>query len=88
MHSPWQITFQPIPVLIDGHDIKGVLVLADGQLAAVLSRLDGEAHTPDYRGRWHLEAGLGKCDVSPGHSPLWNAPEEAEGWVRQRLSLR
>ncbi len=54
------ITFLPIPVLIDGQDGAGMLVLADGQLTAVLVRLDGEAHPLDQRGRWHLEAGFGK----------------------------
>ena len=33
------ISFQPLPVLIDGHDSQGNLVLADNQLAAVIVRL-------------------------------------------------
>ncbi len=41
------ISFQPIPILIDGHDTQGQLVLVDGQLVAVLSRLDGETHAPE-----------------------------------------
>jgi hypothetical protein len=44
-------------VLIDGHDIEGKLILTDGQLAAVIARLDGKAHPPKHRGWWHLEAG-------------------------------
>jgi hypothetical protein len=55
------IAFQPIPVLIDGHDTEGSLVLHDGQLVAVLARLDGESHDPEFKGRWHLEAGIGHC---------------------------
>ena len=40
------ITFEAIPILIDGHDTQGQLVLADGELTAVLARLDGERHDP------------------------------------------
>ena len=43
------ISFQPIPVLIDGHDIEGSLVLHDGQLVAVLARLDGESYDPEFK---------------------------------------
>ncbi len=61
-----------------------LLVLADGQLAAVLVRLDGEHHTIDV-GKWFLEAGFGKCAVNSANSPLWSTPEEAgsgfgRGW--------
>ena len=58
--SPY-ISFQPIRVLIDGHDSEGRLVLADDQLAAVIVRLDGDVHDATSRGLWHLEAGFGKC---------------------------
>jgi hypothetical protein len=54
---PLDITFQPMRVLIDGHDSEGKLILADGQLAAVIARLDGKAHPSKHRGWWHLEAG-------------------------------
>ncbi|MGF9757069.1 hypothetical protein AAII07_17840 [Microvirga sp. 0TCS3.31] len=43
------ISFQPMRVLIDGHDSEGNLILADGQLAAVIVRLDG-LMTPSTRG--------------------------------------
>ena len=56
------ISFQCIPILIDGHDTQGLLALLDGQLVAVLSRLDGDIHDADLKGRWHLEAGFGPCD--------------------------
>ena len=42
------ISFQPLRVLIDGHDSEGNLVLADNQLAAVIVRLDGESHDPKW----------------------------------------
>ncbi len=60
-----QIALHPIRVLIDGHDSDGHLVLADGQLTAVIVRLDGEHHTVG-RGQWHLEAGFGKCAADRG----------------------
>ncbi len=53
------ITFQAIPILIDGHDTQGQLVLFDHQLVAVLARLDGDAHDPAMKSWWNLEAGFG-----------------------------
>ena len=77
------ISFQPLRVLIDGHDSEGNLVLADNQLAAVIVRLDGEHHGPDNKGWWHLEAGFGKCSVRD--APLFKPPDEAGAWVEQTL---
>ena len=77
------ISFQPMRVLIDGHDSEGNLILADSQLAAVIVRLDGEHHDPERRGRWHLEAGFGKCNIRV--APLFKTPEEAGAWVEQTL---
>jgi hypothetical protein len=81
---PLDISFQPMRVLIDGHDSEGKLILADGQLAAVIARLDGKAHPSKHKGWWHLEAGLGKCAVRTEH--LFKTPEEAGDWVRRRLT--
>ena len=83
--SPY-ISFQPIRVLIDGHDSEGRLVLADDQLAAVIVRLDGDVHDATSRGLWHLEAGFGKCAAPPYGAPLWAQPEEAGQWVQARLT--
>ena len=80
------ISFQPMRVLIDGHDSEGRLVLADDQLAAVLVRLDGMAHSLHAKSKWHLEAGFGRCAVPPGVAPLWSRPEEARTWVEERLT--
>ena len=77
------ISFQPMRVLIDGHDSEGNLVLADNQLAAVIVRLDGEHHNPEHKALWHLEAGFGKCSV--GDAPVFKTPEEAGAWVKQTL---
>jgi hypothetical protein len=79
------ISFQPMRVLIDGHDSEGRLILADNQLAAVIVRLDGEHHEPEHKGWWHLEAGFGKCDVRVAPQ-TFTTPKEAGAWVKQRLT--
>jgi hypothetical protein len=81
---PLNISFQPIGVLIDGHDSDGRLVLANDQLAAVIVRVDGQAHAQKNKGRWHPEAGFGKCHVRSG--PLFAMPEEAGAWVTRTLT--
>ena len=78
-----KISFQPMRVLIDGHDTDGYLVLADNQLAAVIVRLDGQTHDPEHKGWWHLEAGFGKCNIQS--APLVKTPDEAGAWVQQIL---
>jgi hypothetical protein len=78
------ISFQPMRVLIDGHDSEGRLILADSQLAAVIVCLDGVHHDRECKGRWHLEAGFGKCNIKG--APLFNTPEEAGAWVEQTLT--
>jgi hypothetical protein len=82
----FNISTRPIPVLIDGHDSEGRLVLADGQLVAVIVLLDGQHHSPEEKGRWHLEAGFGKCTPHPAGDPLWNTPEEAGMWIQNKLT--
>jgi hypothetical protein len=80
---PLDISFQPMRVLIDGHDTDGYLVLADNQLAAVFVRLDGTYHDLEHKGWWHLEAGFGKCNTR--NAPLFKTPDEAGTWVEQTL---
>ena len=77
---PRVISFQPMRVLIDGHDSEGRLILADDQLAAVFVRLDGQTHNPEHKGLRHLEAGFGKCNVRD--TPLFKTPDEAGAWVK------
>ncbi len=77
------ITFQPMRVLIDGHDAEGRLILADGQLAAVFVRLDGTHHDPEHKGWWHLEAGFGKCNIR--NVPLFRTPEKAKPGLSRSL---
>ena len=80
------ITFQAIPILIDGHDAQGQLVLFDGQLVGVLARLDGEAHSPAMKSWWNLEAGFGPCEAVGDN--LFKTLDEAGAWVRQRIADR
>jgi hypothetical protein len=68
---PLNISFKPIPVLIDGHDTDGNLILS-------------ESHEPENKGLWNLEAGFGKCAVR--YAPLFKTPEEAGAWVEQTLT--
>ena len=87
---PFDITSQPVWVLIDGHDSEGRLIFADNQLSAIIVRPDGvrpdgEAHVPKHKGRWHLEAGFGKCDARIAPT-TFRTPQEAEARVKQRLA--
>ena len=77
------ITFQAIPILIDGHDTQGQLVLADGELTSVLARLDGDTHDPKLKGWWHVEAGFGRCDATG--TLVFETLDEAGAWVQSRL---
>lgn len=79
-------SFQPMRVLIDGHDKDGRLGLADNQLAAVFVRLDGTHHDPEHKGWWHLEAGFCKCDVRLLHTCSRRPREPA--WVEQTLTRK
>jgi len=72
-----------MPVLSNNEDREGRLVIAGGQLAAVLVRLDGEEHEKGLRGRWFLEAGFGRC--SRNIEPTFADLDEAQDWVRQQV---
>jgi hypothetical protein len=75
-----EISFQPITVR--SVDSEGRLVLIDGQLTAVLVRLQHEIHA-ERRGTWFLEIGFG--DLTEQH-PLFANLEDAAAWVRRHLS--
>lgn len=82
------ITLQPMPVLVDGGRHEGQLILADGELAAVFTRVtseetDGEC---DRAGGWFLEAGFGPCSgLISVRPPVLASLDEAVNWVRDRL---
>ena len=76
------LTFQHIEVMTGHADREGQLVLADGQLVAILVRLDDEVHGGD-RGRWFLEAGFGPCQGP--FQPAFSDLEGATRWLSERL---
>jgi hypothetical protein len=83
------ITLQPMSVMIDGGAHDGQLVLANGHLVAVLSRVTRE-ETAGGGGQpegWFLEAGFGPCGpVASIRPPVFADVEEAIAWVRNRLN--
>jgi hypothetical protein len=79
----FDITLQPVKVLVGSHDSAGRLIFADGQLSAVIVRLDRRSHVLGHKERWHLEAGFGKCDVRDAR--LFKTPAEAGAWAKQTL---
>jgi hypothetical protein len=83
-----EITLQSLSVMADGGAHEGQLVLSDGHLVAVLSRVTAEEtlggrEQPDG---WFLEAGFGPCgplmSVTP---PVFADLEQAVAWVHARL---
>jgi hypothetical protein len=81
------ITLQPIAVITDGGSQDGRLVLADGQLAAVVARVSGEDTAgEEYAEGWFMEAGFGPCGrLSAVQPPVFPSLDEATRWVRERL---
>ena len=75
-----RISFQPIEVQTASEDREGCLVLVDGQLAAVLIRLNDEAHDPLLRGACFIEAGFGLLD---GRHELFASLEEAAASIER-----
>jgi hypothetical protein len=63
-----QISFQPMRVLIDGHDSDGRLILAGDQLAAVIVLLEAEHHSPDTKAKWHQDSRANR-EYAPAHRP-------------------
>ncbi len=82
------ITLRSISVMIDGGAHDGQLVLCDGHLVAVLSRVTS-AETAGGHGQaegWFLEAGFGPCGpLTSVMPPVFAHVEEAIAWVRNRL---
>ena len=83
-----EITLQPISVMTDGGGSDGHMILADGLLVAILSRvteeqtLGGQAQVEG----WFLEAGFGPCGVLMSVTPpVFVDVEQAVAWVRTRL---
>ena len=77
-----QISFQSIEVLTASQDHEGRLMLVDGKLAALLVRLNDEAHDPLLRGARYVEAVVGWID---GQHQLFASLEEAAASIERDL---
>ena len=75
------VVLQPISVDTRSPDQTGMLMIANGLLVAVLVRLDAPEH--ERRGAWYMEVGFGR--LAGVRAPLFDTPEDATRWVRQRL---
>lgn len=62
------LVLQPAKLAVGGQDEVALLVLEDGRIAAVLSRLDDPCHGK-LQGQWFLEVGFGRCARSPKPFP-------------------
>lgn len=76
-----KITFQPVSVAFD-EDQQGLLVFADGALAALLVRLS-DSHGA-LAGGWFLEVGLGRLES--WEKPVFNDLEVAQDWLAAHLA--
>ncbi|SEM97421.1 hypothetical protein SAMN05192583_1718 [Sphingomonas gellani] len=72
-----------IKVAVDLGDADGLLVMHEGALVAVLVCLDDDFYGSE-RGRWHLEAGFGRCGASV---PTFETIAAALRWIADRLEL-
>jgi hypothetical protein len=77
-----ELSLQPVRVATGSADEEGRLVLAEGQLVAVLTRLS--AQHGELAGRWFLEAGFGRLD-GPAH-PSFADLAAAQAWIAQHLN--
>ncbi|TNC16129.1 hypothetical protein FF100_02390 [Methylobacterium terricola] len=76
------LTLQPVRVRTGSEDERGLLVFADGTLAAVLVCLS-DVHGDDA-GLWFLEAGFGPlASPQPGKFADLDA---AQAWIARRLA--
>lgn len=77
----------PIEVLTDGGSRAGLLVLAEGKLAAVLIKIGSEeTGTTDSPGGWFMEAGFGPCGSIVARQPdVFASEAQALAWVGERL---
>jgi hypothetical protein len=78
-----KLDLQPVTLATGTADARGCLVLADGSLAAVVVRLDDDAHG-EMIGAWFLEAGFGPCQTPT--PPVFPTLEAAQAWVLSRIA--
>ena len=78
-----RVVFQPVKILTGSPDTDGMLVMADGYLAAVLVRL-GALHE-DLEGCWFLEAAMGVSSKPPGD--VFDSIDQALDWINSHIRL-
>ncbi|GLS46982.1 hypothetical protein [Methylobacterium brachythecii] len=75
------VVLQPIAVDTDSSDCKGMLVLANGMLVAVLVQLN---HSEEkQKGRWFIEAGFGR--LRDLRQRPFDTLDDATRWLRQQM---
>lgn len=74
---------QRVRIAWDGGAEDGLLVFHEGMLVVVLVCLDAPFYGSD-QGRWHLEAGFGRCDT---RLVAFDSFEDALRWTAGRLGL-
>ena len=79
------IMFQPVRVRTGSQDTVGRLALLEGELMAVLVRLDDPVHDDAQRGGWFLETCFGP--VTSGQAPVFHDLNAAAAWIGQRLTV-
>ena len=82
-HLPLTLDLQPIEVMTGHDDRDGRLVLFNGQLVAVLVRLESEFYG-DQRGGWFLEAGFGLCTGAT--PPVFPNLGDAQAWIGKQIA--
>lgn len=78
------IDFRPIVVDTGTSDREGCLALVNGQLVAVLTRLDLGIHSePGHAGQWHVEVAF-PSHVKPPRDTLFADLDQCRTWLAAR----
>ena len=78
------IAFQSIRVRTGSQDTVGRLALFEGELIAVLVRLDDPVHDSVQRGGWFLETCF--SPVASGQAPVFHDLDAAAAWIGKQLA--
>ncbi len=72
---------EPARIATGSEDDHGVIIRIDGQVTAILVKLEAPYHESD-RGFWYLEAGFGPC---AGNPPPFERLIDGLLWIAARL---
>ena len=76
------LRLQPVQVATGSGDTESHLVLSEGFLVAVLTRLSDDHE--DRAGMWFLEEGFGRVDTVT--RPTFDDFDAAQAWIERRLA--